>query len=50
MITIVVMIGIRLASTIDWIMSHLGKNPKKGGKPPKDKRVVNKENLIIGGL
>lgn len=25
---------------IDWIISHLGKNPVKGGKPPKDKRQV----------
>lgn len=26
---------------------HLGKNPRKGGKPPKDKKLINKQNFII---
>lgn len=28
------------------IISHLGKNPKKGGNPPKDKRFKNSLNFI----
>lgn len=27
--------------TIISIMIHLGKNPKKGGSPPKESRVIN---------
>lgn len=26
---------------------HLGKNPKKGGNPPKDKKFIIKNNFII---
>ena len=26
-------------------MLHLGKNPKKGGRPPKDKKLRNKINF-----
>jgi hypothetical protein len=32
--------------TKDSIISHLGKNPKKGGNPPRDKSERNKINLI----
>lgn len=32
--------------TKDSIINHLGKNPKNGGNPPKDKRERNKINLI----
>jgi hypothetical protein len=28
------------------IIIHLGKNPKNGGNPPKDKRTINKKTLI----
>lgn len=33
-------------STKFWITSHLGKNPKNGGNPPKDKRFKNIKNLM----
>lgn len=29
---------------------HLGRKPKKGGSPPKDKKLVIKQNLINGEL
>lgn len=28
-----------------WIVSHLGINPKNGGKPPKDNKFKNNENF-----
>lgn len=28
------------------IIIHLGKNPKKGGKPPKEKKLIKMEILI----
>lgn len=31
----------------DWMTSHLGINPKKGGNPPNDKRFIKRENFII---
>lgn len=31
----------------DWITSHLGKNPKKGGRPPKESKLKNKKNFIV---
>lgn len=31
----------------DSIISHLGKNPKKGGSPPIESKLINKVNLII---
>lgn len=34
--------------TIDWIMNHLGKNPRKGGKPPNESKDVNSKNFIVG--
>lgn len=30
------------------IIIHFGKNPIKGGNPPKDKKLINKLILIIG--
>lgn len=33
-----------------WITIHLGKNPKKGGSPPKDKRRKNEQNWIERGI
>lgn len=30
-----------------WIIIHLGKNPKKGGKPPNDSRLINRQNFKI---
>lgn len=35
---------------IDWITNHLGKNPRKGGKPPKDSRDKNMQCFITGKL
>ena len=32
--------------TNDSIINHFGKNPKKGGRPPKDSKDKNKINLI----
>jgi hypothetical protein len=29
------------------ITIHLGKNPKKGGSPPKDIKLINKQNFNI---
>jgi hypothetical protein len=29
----------------DWITNHLGKNPTKGGSPPKDKKGINRKNF-----
>lgn len=29
------------------IVIHLGKNPKKGGNPPKDMKLINNEILIV---
>lgn len=29
------------------ITSHFGKNPMKGGSPPKDKKLIINENLMI---
>lgn len=31
----------------DWITNHLGKNPKKGGRPPKDRRDTIKNTFSI---
>ena len=36
----------RFMNVIISIISHLGINPKKGGSPPKDKRVINILDLI----
>jgi len=30
-----------------WIRIHFGRNPRKGGSPPKDSNDVNIMNLII---
>lgn len=35
-----------LIFTKDSIINHLGKNPKKGGSPPKDSNVKKSINLI----
>lgn len=29
------------------ITSHLGKNPIKGGNPPRDRKFINKINLVF---
>lgn len=31
----------RFIKVITSIINHLGKNPKKGGRPPKDNKVMN---------
>lgn len=46
--TIIVIKKIWLELTKDWITSHLGKNPKNGGNPPRDKKEINIQNLIKG--
>ena len=32
---------------MNWIIIHLGKNPKNGGNPPKDIIAINRINFII---
>lgn len=32
---------------ICWIIIHFGKNPRNGGKPPNDNKVVNIKNFIV---
>jgi hypothetical protein len=32
------------------IIIHLGKNPKNGGNPPKDKKLIKKQNFKIEEL
>lgn len=36
--------------TKDSIINHFGRNPKNGGRPPKDNKERNKLNLITGLL
>lgn len=38
---------VRLKSLSCWITSHLGKKPRNGGIPPKDKTENISENAII---
>lgn len=45
-ITISVAMGAILFIIIAWIMIHFGRNPRKGGSPPKDSRDVNIINFI----
>lgn len=33
-----------------WIIIHLGKNPRNGGKPPSDIRLIARKNLIVGDV
>lgn len=49
-ITVIIIINIDIKFLIDWITIHLGKNPKKGGRPPKDKSEINILNFIKGKL
>lgn len=44
-VTIVVIINSWLLNVKFWITSHLGRNPKNGGNPPKDRRLINRENF-----
>ena len=44
--TITVNKNVKFKETKDSIINHLGRNPKKGGRPPKDKKDKNNENLI----
>lgn len=30
------------------IIIHLGKNPKNGGSPPKDRKLIKKQNFMVG--
>lgn len=32
----------------DWITNHLGRNPRNGGRPPRDKRPENRIILKVG--
>jgi len=40
-----ILIKFNLIKVNDWIINHLGINPKKGGIPPKDKIEVIKKNF-----
>lgn len=31
-----------------WTVNHLGRNPKKGGNPPREKKFKIRANLVIG--
>lgn len=33
-----------------WIIIHFGRNPRKGGNPPNDKKLIIKANFINGIL
>lgn len=46
--TIVVTKKIWFELTKDWITNHFGRNPKNGGRPPNDKKDVNKQNFSKG--
>lgn len=35
---------------ISWMIAHFGKNPVKGGSPPKDSMVVRISVVISGSL
>lgn len=37
----------RLFFNIKLITIHFGKNPMKGGNPPIDRKLINKDSLII---
>lgn len=41
---------ILLFFVISWIIAHFGKNPVKGGSPPKDSMVVRTSVVISGNL
>lgn len=45
-------VGIRilLFFVISWIIAHFGKNPVKGGSPPRDNMVVKTSVVISGSL
>lgn len=34
-------------SAIFWITIHLGRNPRKGGNPPKDRKLIINENFNV---
>lgn len=43
---IIMKVNINIFSLIMfWIIIHLGKNPKNGGKPPKDRKLIINENF-----
>lgn len=33
---------------IDWMTNHFGKNPRNGGRPPRDSRLENRKNFSFG--
>lgn len=39
----------KLFFTSIWIVNHFGKNPMKGGRPPKERKFIIK-NIFIGVL
>lgn len=41
-------IRILLFFVISWIIAHFGRNPVRGGNPPKDNIVI-KINMVISG-
>jgi hypothetical protein len=44
--TTIVASGAKLFVIIAWIIIHFGRNPRKGGSPPKDSNAGNTMNLI----
>lgn len=45
-ITMIVAMGVILFVIISWITIHLGRNPRKGGNPPRDNNDVNIMNFV----
>lgn len=45
--TIIVARGARLFIIMAWIIIHFGRNPRKGGSPPRESNEVNIINLVI---
>lgn len=48
--TIVVIKKIWPEFTRDWMTNHLGKNPKNGGSPPRERKELKKQNFNKGEL
>jgi hypothetical protein len=46
-ITITIMVSLLLNIIEFWIIIHFGKNPKKGGKPPRDSMDISRVNFVL---
>lgn len=50
MIAINVVVKMLLFFTISWMINHFGRNPVKGGRPPKDNIITKISSVIRGNL